>query len=249
MALMSVIMLGILIAVVFNEGEEELSPNNTRLAPIGQNAPRQASSETLARIEAMQRQIGQESPMSLPPIPAEALQPNQAQDNAASSSANAGSNIATAPIRLAPVESTSSIPAEDNSPVVTTPILQTKEQTKNAPETERVPIESRSTTDPFDKTQSWLERNPNRYTLQLLGTHNQDTVQDFIRDQGSLDAFSYFHALHNGRDWYVVVYGEYRNRSEAIAAVESLPQGLRQLNPWARSVRGIQQDIRKAGEQ
>ncbi|MGB2065286.1 MAG: SPOR domain-containing protein, partial [Marinomonas gallaica] len=62
-------------------------------------------------------------------------------------------------------------------------------------------------------------------------------------------AFSYFESLHNGRAWFVVVYGEYRNRSEAIAAVENLPNGLRSLNPWARSVRGIQQDIRKAGAQ
>lgn len=249
MALMSVVMLGILVAVVFNDGEEETPVNSTSVAPIGQNAPRQASSETLARIEAMQRQIGQESPVSLPPIPAEALQPNEAQSNNAAQTNNSSSNIASAPIRLAPVESSAPAPAVDNSPVVTTPILQSQAQSSNEPETERIPLEQSTTTDPFDKTQAWLERNPNRYTLQLLGTHNQDTVQEFIRDQGSLDAFSYFQALHNGRDWYVVVYGEYRNRSEAIAAVESLPQELRTLNPWARSVRGIQQDIRKAGGQ
>lgn len=246
MALMSVVMLGILVAVIFND-EEEASVNNTRLAPIGQNAPRQASSETLARIEAMQRQIGQESPVSLPPIPAEALQPNQNQNN----SVNSGSNIATAPIRLEPVESSAPVAAEDNSPVVMTPILQTagQNQTNGEPEPERIPLEQTASADPFDKTQAWLERNPSRYTLQLLGTHNQDTVREFIRDQGSLNAFSYFKSQHNGRDWYVVVYGEYRNRSEAIAAVENLSQGLRQLNPWARSVRGIQQDIRKVDSQ
>ncbi|SBS29710.1 hypothetical protein MAQ5080_01479 [Marinomonas aquimarina] len=251
MALMSVIMLGILVAVVFNDGEEDAPTNSTRVAPIGQNAPRQASSETIARIEAMQRQIGQDSPMSLPPIPAEALQPNQVQSNNSAQGSAPSSNIASAPIRLAPVESSAPAPDTDNSPVVSTPILQTagQAQATNEPKTESVPLEQTASRDPFDKTQAWLERNPNRYTLQLLGTHNQDTVQEFIRDQGSLDAFSYFHALHNGRDWYVVVYGEYRNRSEAIAAVENLPQGLRQLNPWARSVRGIQQDIRRAGAQ
>lgn len=250
MALMSIVMLGILVAVIFNDGDEDSPANSTRLAPIGQNAPRQASSDTLARIEAMQRQIGQESPVSLPPIPAEALQPNQNQNNVPTSPIDSGSNIATAPIRLAPVESSAPLPAEDNSPVVTTPILQTQgqaqTQTNNPPEPERIPLERTASADPFDKTQAWLGRNPNRYTLQLLGTHNRDTVQEFIRAQGSLDAFSYFQSQHNGRDWFVVVYGEYRNRSEAIAAVENLPEGLRQLNPWARSVRGIQQDIRKA---
>ena len=237
MALMSIIMLGILVAVIFSDGEEESMPvsNSTSIAPIAQSAPRQASSETIARIEAMQRQIGQETPVSLPPIPAEALQPSEQTSN---------NNIETAPIRsTSPAQNTpDSAPV---APIQTTPVLQTEEPLETVP----AQVKQVESTDPFDKTDAWLERNPNRYTLQLLGTHNKDTVQDFIRDQGSLAAFSYFQAMHNGREWYVVVYGEYRNRSEAIAAVENLPQSLRTLNPWARSVRGIQQDIQKAKTQ
>lgn len=245
MALMSIIMLGILIAVIFSDGDDDTPvTNTTSIAPIAQNAPRQASSETIARIEAMQRQIGQESPVSLPPVPAEALQPNQVKNaNQSNNTSTPTSNIATAPIRLASPE-----PANQTEPQLSTPILQT-EASKVEPEPESIPLQQATSADPFDKTKEWLERNPNRYTLQLLGTHNKDTVQDFIRDQGSLGAFSYFESLHNGRAWFVVVYGEYRNRSEAIAAVENLPNGLRSLNPWARSVRGIQQDIRKAGVQ
>ena len=244
MALMSIIMLGILVAVIFSDGEDDATPvsNSTSIAPIAQNAPRQASSETLARIEAMQRQIGQETPVSLPPIPAEALQPAAEQSNSASANRSENTSITTAPIRLTTPNQDSAV-SEPSTPVQTTPVLQSAEPEVPEP----VPVKQTVAADPFDKTRAWLERNPNRYTLQLLGTHNKDTVQDFIRDQGSLSAFSYFQALHNGREWYVVVYGEYRNRSEAIAAVENLPQALRSLNPWARSVRGIQQDIQKAG--
>lgn len=242
MALLSVVMLGILVAVIFSGGEEEKPSTvaSSSLAPISK-APRQASSETLARIEQMQRQIGQDSPVSLPPIPADTP-----QQSASTATSNADTPVQSAPLRST---QTSNTTANASEPTATTPVLQSETQQASEPAaTTQAPAAQPERT-PFDKTQRWLERNPNRYTLQLLGTHNQDTVQDFIRDQGSLDAFSYFQAQHNGRDWYVVVYGEYRNRSEAIAAVENLPGDLASLNPWARSVRGIQQDIRRANGQ
>ncbi|MBM6550939.1 SPOR domain-containing protein [Marinomonas ostreistagni] len=235
MALLSIVMLGILVAVIFSGGEDEAPANtaSTSIAPISQ-APRQASSETIARIEQMQRQIGQESPVSLPPI-------------AANSGTSNGNNTSVSSVAPAPLRNNDSTSASE--PRVSAPVLESEEpEVASAPEPASEP-ETVAPSDPFNQTQRWLERNPNRYTLQLLGTHNQDTVQDFIRDQGSLDAFSYFEALHNGRPWYVVVYGEYRNRSEAIGAVENLPGGLASLNPWARSVRGIQQDIRRANGQ
>jgi len=53
---------------------------------------------------------------------------------------------------------------------------------------------------------------------------------------------------HNAKDWFVVVYGSYRNRSEAIAASEDTSKDIRDLNPWARSARGIQDDIKKAND-
>ncbi|MFD1382730.1 SPOR domain-containing protein [Rhodanobacter aciditrophus] len=241
MALLSVVMLGILVAVIFNDPEEstETAATTTSIAPISQ-APRQASSETIARIEAMQRQIGQEAPLSLPPIPTGAV-----PSGANSSTQAQAPTIESAPLRETTELSTSE-PENISEPVLETPVLQSQ---ATQPVSEPEPTVQAEPQDRFDKTAQWTERNPNRYTLQLLGTHNKDTVQEFIRDQGSLEVFSYFQTVHNGRDWFVVVYGEYRNRSEAIAAVENLPRDLRDLNPWARSVRGIQQDIAKVGAQ
>lgn len=265
MALMSIIMLGILVAVIFNDGEaDKPEVNSTKIAPIGQ-VPKSSNSETLARIDAMQRQIGQEAPLALPPIPADVLQANNGEVStrvpATTSSIGANGNVALPPIEPAPMlmepinEPDMSEDATRKEPVVTTPILQTAGSAAKEPAktTSAAPapasVKTIQSSDPFDKTKAWLDNNPNRYTLQLLGGYNKETIQEFIRDQGSLSALSYFKSLHNNKEWYVVVYGEYRNRSEAIAAVENLPKDLRKLNPWARSVRGIQQDIRKATAQ
>ncbi|NLQ18541.1 AAA family ATPase [Marinomonas sp. M1K-6] len=231
MALLSVVMLGILVAVLFSDtpSTSNTTAKSNNVIPL---TPRQgqSSTETIARIDAMQRRIGEEGEILLPPIPVGTSLPPISTSNGVSSSPSMLSPaIATAPLRN---EAPTVAPAPEAEGKVE-PIR--KEAPSNLKET-----------DPFDKTQWWLSQNPNRYTLQLLGTHNQDTVKDFIRDQGSISAFGYFKSKHNGRDWFVVVYGSYRNRSEAIAAAESLPKDIRDLNPWARSARGIQDDIKKA---
>lgn len=240
MALLCFVMLGILIAVLFSdpdESERQVADRTSNVIPLGPKiTPRagQSSSETIARIDAMQRKIGTGSNIGLPPIPTEAegatLAPSIAPIQPTVSAAPVAPIRQDAPISIAPA------PSQNRSQVVLQPAPVEKTQT--------VP-EKPQETDMFDKTQWWLSQSPGRYSLQLLGTYNLDTVKDFIKSQGSISVFSYFKSKHKGRDWYVVVYGMYRNRSEAIAAVESLPKDLKNLNPWARSARSIQQDIQK----
>lgn len=238
MALLSIVMLGILVTVLFSDDPKE-DKSLTRTANVIPLNTRQgqSSSETLARIDAMQKKIGSEGSVTLPPIPSGAIAPSTEPKTKITPPASSlqtlpsESNVPTAPIR------------SESPQIVAAPILEEKVPTKV--EQEKVEVKTETKKDPFDKTQWWLAQNPNRYTLQLLGTYNQKTVKDFIRSQGSVDAFSYFQTKHKGQDWFVVVYGSYRNRSEAIGALESLPKDLKSLNPWARSVLGIQQDIQK----
>ncbi|WP_133012288.1 SPOR domain-containing protein [Marinomonas flavescens] len=244
MALLCVVMLGILIAVVFSDPDKTASEMTDRTSNVIPLSPKpelragQSSSETIARIDAMQRKIGMEGKVSLPPIPAGVEESaNVSTSSIQPEAPSMTSSLPVAPIRQAIPKATPA-PIQESAPMVIEPTT-----------VDKTPVAtiSKRSNDPFDKTQWWLSQSPSRYTLQLLGTYNLDTVKDFIKSQGSVSVFSYFKSKHNGRDWYVVVYGMYRNRSEAIAAVESLPKDLRDLNPWSRSVRSIQQDIKKAG--
>ena len=236
MALLSVVMLGILVAVLFSDKSSTPSATADRTSNVIPLSPRQgqSSAETIARIDAMQRKIGQEGDVILPPIPEDTSLPPISMSNEVST--NSPSMLAPA-LPTAPIRGEAPLVTATAAPVQTAPV-------PTAPKTETVSV--KPTPDRFDKTEWWLSQSPSRYTLQLLGTHNKGTVQDFIRDQGGVDAFGYFKSRHNGKDWYVVVYGSYRNRSEAIAVAESLPKDIRDLNPWARSARGIQEDIKKA---
>lgn len=83
------------------------------------------------------------------------------------------------------------------------------------------------------------------YTLQMLGARNEASVKGFIREQATPEKFFRFDTLYKGKPWYVVVYGNYPDRATAVAAVADLPLELRKIRPWARSVRGVQDDIRR----
>ncbi|WP_027856725.1 AAA family ATPase [Marinobacterium jannaschii] len=89
---------------------------------------------------------------------------------------------------------------------------------------------------------TWSER---EYTLQMLGARDRATVNKFLRQQTAPDRFYSFSTIYKGKPWHVVVYGRYSSRKAAVAATAKLPPKLRKLRPWARSVQGVQADIRK----
>lgn len=261
MALLSVVMLAILITVIFNDSDSKTVSNSKgKVIPLSSNTQLSSNqirtSSTIAKIEQVQRGLINSKAISLPPIPMDARVAPTKTDTSSSLGATAkalarqalaGKKV-SATVAVTPRVTTPSIKTSrgQSSSVVAAPIVAAKKTVIAKSIRQQAPQVNTSQSDRFDKTNWLLGQNPNRYTLQLLGTHTLSTVKDFIRDQGSLDGLSYFETVHNDREWFVVVYGLYRNRSQAIAGIEALPRDLRALTPWARGLRGIQQDIRKA---
>ncbi len=88
---------------------------------------------------------------------------------------------------------------------------------------------------------AWMwDQDPRHYTLQLLGTRSQASVRAYIRAHRLTGKVVYFKTQHDGRDWYSLVYGVYRDRKQALQASTRLPARLRQSHPWPRSFAGIQ---------
>ena len=83
------------------------------------------------------------------------------------------------------------------------------------------------------------------YTLQLLGARSEESVVQFMKSLDNPNRLYYFSTIYKNAPWHVVVYGQYANRTAANRAVSSLPQELKNLKPWARSINGVQQDIKK----
>jgi len=92
---------------------------------------------------------------------------------------------------------------------------------------------------------SLLQSPGSSYALQVLGARAVGSVDRFMRGHEGIDGLRAFATIFKGRPWYVVVYGEYSSRKQATDAVATLPDALRKQRPWARSMKGIHNDINK----
>ncbi|MDO6563042.1 AAA family ATPase [Amphritea sp. 1_MG-2023] len=81
------------------------------------------------------------------------------------------------------------------------------------------------------------------YTLQMLGAGQRSSAEKFIRAQAEPQKFYMFQTRYKNKPWFVVVYGQYKDRNAAHTAVAVLPSALTKLKPWARTIQGIQADI------
>lgn len=89
-----------------------------------------------------------------------------------------------------------------------------------------------------------LKQNPQHYTLQIMGGRNETKIKAFIEQQGELASLMhYFPTVHQGKPWYVVIYGDFLNQSEAQQAARALKGDLTQARPWVRQFAHIQRQL------
>lgn len=84
------------------------------------------------------------------------------------------------------------------------------------------------------------------FGLQLSGLSKEAAVKRFIAQNNFGDKVSYYHTLHNGKDWYVIIYGQFKTLSEAKAAIKELPESVQALKPWVRPFKSIHNAIHEA---
>lgn len=82
------------------------------------------------------------------------------------------------------------------------------------------------------------------YTLQLSGASRQDTLEAFAKKNLNGN-YTIYKTQRNGNPWYVLIYGNYRNISEAKQAVSSLPAPVQAKQPWVRPMKHVHQDLKK----
>lgn len=85
------------------------------------------------------------------------------------------------------------------------------------------------------------------FTIQLLGAYQEQDVINFIRTHNLGKQATYYRTKHSDKDWYVLVYGIYKTRQEATAAIQGLPTDIKQQKPWVNSIANVQESMAKAG--
>jgi type II secretory pathway predicted ATPase ExeA/septal ring-binding cell division protein DamX len=85
---------------------------------------------------------------------------------------------------------------------------------------------------------------PKNFSLQIIGSHQEATVKQFLAKSGLGKSAHIFHTQLQGADWYVLTYGQYPSAHAAQAAVATLPKLAKDLKPWPRRVADIQSAIK-----
>lgn len=84
---------------------------------------------------------------------------------------------------------------------------------------------------------------PDYYTLQLMGVRDTHELAKFIKDNHLDNQAMIFHTFYLNKDWYVAVYGSYKNHTEALKAIETLPENIKHLKPWIRQLASVHKAI------
>ena len=131
------------------------------------------------------------------------------------------------------------------SPVIDTPKVQNIQEAKSQVKTQK---ESSKKSLSLEEN-TLLSRDKHRYTLQLLGASNQVSIQEFIRKHAIEQKAHSFKTKRQGKDWYVVVYGDYSSSQEAKKAANAMPSSLKNahVQPWVREVSAVHEDIHNKG--
>ena len=92
--------------------------------------------------------------------------------------------------------------------------------------------------------QAFMALPEGRYSLQVLGARYEVTAKQFITRLKGLALPNYMLKLERGgEDWFVVLLGNFESSSAAKDALDDLPRHVRDLQPWARPVLKLQQQL------
>ncbi|MCO4322536.1 AAA family ATPase [Aliidiomarina quisquiliarum] len=134
-------------------------------------------------------------------------------------------------------------PTTTSGPEVNEP--EVNEPTKTEPAT------STATPNPNVNENPWLVSHDNAYFLAApasqvvlqLGTVTSQAALNRFLNNVDYTNLKVYHTLKNNRSWYVVVTGNYTSLDEARAAVASLPSSVQALQPWAKPVSWIHNEL------
>lgn len=222
-AVVTLIVLGILYSnqPSKGEGEEtaEVAQETENDAAANTSDVQQRLAEAVARVESRRQSSDQEEA-----VPAgEAAQASDQEDSAplpGDSSATEDSPQQAQP----PAES--EVPAE--------PQTQPEEAGQESTEAE-----------PVTNDDDWLESAPgSHYTLQLLGVRERKSVEDLVAELDNPERYRIVASTYDGKPWYVLVRGQYKDAEAAREAIQELPEKFGGQSPWPRTIASLRASMR-----
>ncbi|MFZ6041802.1 SPOR domain-containing protein [Vibrio natriegens] len=84
---------------------------------------------------------------------------------------------------------------------------------------------------------------PRAYTIQLAAMTSMEDVQIFLDEYQLNNEVRIYPTVRNEVEWFIITYRDYQTIQLARDAVEALPDSLKSLSPWAKSLGQVQREI------
>ncbi|MGR5246452.1 AAA family ATPase [Vibrio sp. PNB23_22_6] len=84
---------------------------------------------------------------------------------------------------------------------------------------------------------------PRAYTLQLAAMTSMEDVQVFLDLHQLNHQVRIYPTVRSGTEWYIITYQDYPTIQLARDAVEGLPDSLKSVSPWAKSLSQVHREI------
>lgn len=82
-------------------------------------------------------------------------------------------------------------------------------------------------------------KNKNHYTLQIIGLSSKEAMKKLITAQGISAKATFYETVLHGKNFYVLIYGQFKTPQEANAAVKMLPKSLQTQHPFPKKIGAI----------
>jgi septal ring-binding cell division protein DamX/type II secretory pathway predicted ATPase ExeA len=95
-----------------------------------------------------------------------------------------------------------------------------------------------------DAQTAWLwGQDPRHYTLQLMSGKNESAIKSYIKQNKLEGKAVYFKSYKDHQSRFVLIFGSYPNRTQALSATKSLPDSIQNSKPWARTFASIHSEL------
>ncbi|NKN31751.1 SPOR domain-containing protein [Marichromatium bheemlicum] len=172
-----------------------------------------------------------ETDEATPPTTVETAPPKPEPETPASSSVSTEPETQPAEPTPAQAEAIAPAPADEAAPDAPTEAA--------TPETTEAPAAHPA----LDDNAPAITLDAPSYAIQLLGAFSRDGLESFIHEQDLPDRLYWRQETYQGKPWYVLIHSLYPTRAEAVAARKALPEGIRGLDIWVRSL-GVGVEVR-----
>ncbi len=78
--------------------------------------------------------------------------------------------------------------------------------------------------------------NKESYSIQLMADEHKAFIMRFMKQNNLTNKATIQHKYIDGKHWYILLYGNYDSIPAAESAIKTLPNNLRQRNPWVRPI-------------